>query len=86
MSQVSDTNIFMHSKAHSYEDLDEESLIKIFPRIYLTSENIEDFVFTRFRQSHFIAQAVELLNLADDLALVDFSRVWNEAVMSQSKK
>lgn len=86
MSQLSKTELFFLSKAQSYDNLDEIALLTIFPRLYLTTENADDFVSERLKDSTSLIQAVDLLNLADELAFIDFSKVWGETLASLSKK
>ncbi|VDL16946.1 unnamed protein product [Hymenolepis diminuta] len=86
MSQLSKTELFFLSKAQSYDNLDEIALLTIFPRLYLTTENADDFISKRLRDSTSLIQAVDLLSLADELAFIDFSKVWGETLASLSKK
>ncbi|VUZ46739.1 unnamed protein product, partial [Hymenolepis diminuta] len=62
------------------------ALLTIFPRLYLTTENADDFISKRLRDSTSLIQAVDLLSLADELAFIDFSKVWGETLASLSKK
>nr|CDS31860.1 integrator complex subunit 2 [Hymenolepis microstoma] len=86
MLQLSKTELFHLSKAQSYDALDETAVLTIFPRLYLTTENPDDFISKRLKDSNSLIQAVDLLNLADELAFIDFSKVWNEALSSLSKR
>lgn len=86
MSHLERTNIFVHSKNQSYDSLDENSLIIIFPRLYFTTENPEDIIIKRLKNSPSLVQAFDLLNLADELAFIDFSCIWNDVSADITKK
>ncbi|VDN96314.1 unnamed protein product [Rodentolepis nana] len=86
MLQLSKTELFHLSQSQSYDCLDEISVLTIFPRLYLTTENFDAFISKRLKHSNSLIKAIDLLNLADELAFIDFSREWNEALFSLSKR
>ncbi|VDM34885.1 unnamed protein product [Hydatigera taeniaeformis] len=86
MAAVSLEKLFIASKMQSYEDLDEQSLIAIFPHMYFTIENVECFVAEKFKDPAALITAVELLQFLDSLATVDIRKIWEITLLETSKK
>lgn len=86
MATVSLDRIFFASKTQSYDDLDELSLIAIFPHVYFTVENLDLFIVEKFKDPSALTTVVELLHFLDSLAIIDIKKVWEATLVDNMKK
>ncbi|KAL5960543.1 Integrator complex subunit 2 [Taenia solium] len=78
--------LFVASKTQSYDDLDEASLIAIFPHIYFTIENVDRFIVEKIKDASALLTVVELLQLLDSLAILDIKKAWEASLVDNMKK
>ena len=78
--------LYVASKMQSYDELDEDSLILIFPHIYFTIENIEEFIIEKIKNHSSLQISANLLQLLDKLALVNLKKIWNECYNDLCKR
>lgn len=86
MTALSLDGLFVASRTQTYDDLDEASLIAIFPHIYFTIENVDRFIVEKIKDASTLLTVVELLQLLDSLAILDIKKVWKASLVDTMKK